>query len=771
MSTDSPDMVPEGGGLFEFDILGMLNRRKWTGLLMLVLGVAAGYYYFDNTLPMYQSTARIMIFEEDPQRRDEDDLPIQGIDDRTGFEGDLTSQIFLLKSPRILQAAVDSAALQECPTILRINDPVRWLSGALDIYQPRLERGGAAQNILELKINSRIPEDCPTILDAVIASYQDFVDTSREGVSKESLATLMQQKHKLDGELQTKRDAYREFRADAPILISEQGRLNHYIEEIKKIQEALNQLKIDRSQKEGRLAAIEAAFDSDDSTQALLLMIKTRTGARPEEEEAPPLLAVTPSAGEKSLEEILFPMRQEEQKLLQRIGTDHPDYLAHQRLMMFAEKHYLELQQRTAQQPDPNAEDVESDPEEAAREFIATYIQSLKQELAADQEEEALLNDQLANNDKIAREQQNTELQDDEFRRDLEATQRLFDSIVQRITELNLIDDQGKKHSEVIVPAKLGDQVAPDLVKSLAVGGAGGLLLGLILMYLREAADSRYRNPDDIRRHLRVPVLAHIPYAGAARKKKGYERFEREMVAVHDPASMAAEAVRALRTSIMHEMRMNNAKVLQVNSPDPRDGKTTMACNLAVSFAQAGKRTVIVDTDLRRARMHKAFGSEREPGISDVVRGASELTDVISASGIENLSLLSAGRPTSKPAELLTSLKFEQMIEQLRDLYDVVIVDCPPLLAVTDPGVVAGLTDVSLLVMTLDKQTRQRAEAALQHLRSVRANVLGIVVNARNRKRNPGYMGKYYGGSYYSHKYSRQYRDAANIPEEELIGV
>jgi polysaccharide biosynthesis transport protein len=144
-----------------------------------------------------------------------------------------------------------------------------------------------------------------------------------------------------------------------------------------------------------------------------------------------------------------------------------------------------------------------------------------------------------------------------------------------------------------------------------------------------------------------------------------------------------------VRTALYFNTRGGGHKVVQVTSPNPGDGKTTLASNLAVAIANSGKRTLLVDADFRRPRVHKMFGISDSTGLSEVMNGTVELADAIQEPEIENLSILVCGKRPANPAELLTSSQFQQLIEVVREKYEFVIVDTPPILAVTDPLAVA----------------------------------------------------------------------------------
>lgn len=246
-----------------------------------------------------------------------------------------------------------------------------------------------------------------------------------------------------------------------------------------------------------------------------------------------------------------------------------------------------------------------------------------------------------------------------------------------------------------------------------------------------------------------------------------------ELRAVFEPRGQIAEAYRAVRTSLYFSARGGGQSVIQVTSPNPGDGKSTLAGNLAVSVANSGKRVLLLDADFRRPRCHKVFGVDNTVGVTAMIDGDFELADVIQQTEIENLSILPCGRRPPNPSELLTSRKFSDLLEVLREQYDLIIVDTPPVLAVTDPLNVAPRVDGVIVVLRLTKSARASSQQTLEALEEVGAKVLGVVVNGVGGGQTYsayGYGKKYgprYGGAYgYRDKISKSYY--GDDPEEAI---
>jgi capsular exopolysaccharide synthesis family protein len=211
-----------------------------------------------------------------------------------------------------------------------------------------------------------------------------------------------------------------------------------------------------------------------------------------------------------------------------------------------------------------------------------------------------------------------------------------------------------------------------------------------------------------------------------------------------------------VRTAVYFAAKDSVCKVVQVTSPNPGDGKTTLVSNLAVSIAQSGKRVVLVDADFRRPRVAEVFGLSAESGLVSVLTDQAEVKDVIRSTPVAGLSILACGPIPPNPAELLNSPRFKELMALLREDYDFVLVDTPPLLAVTDPCIVTACVDGVVLTIRLSKHDRPDAERAKEILDNLSVPVLGIVVNGVGREHHyGGYSGTYAYGYGYADSHTR----------------
>lgn len=235
------------------------------------------------------------------------------------------------------------------------------------------------------------------------------------------------------------------------------------------------------------------------------------------------------------------------------------------------------------------------------------------------------------------------------------------------------------------------------------------------------------------------------------------------LVTVHSPKTVDAEAFRGLRTSLYFSTRGKGHQVLQITSPTGSDGKSTITANLAVAMAQSGKKVILLDADFRRPRVHKIFGLPAEGhGLASVIAGESTLEAAVQPTLIPNLSALTCGTRPTNPAELLTSSIFQEVLEEIKKHYDLVLIDTPPLLAVSDPAVVAPRVDGVILVLRLGRFARPQAERAKDILTTLGAKMLGVVVNFVEDQKENSYRYGYGYGYGYSYGYSNEYISEQN---------
>lgn len=316
---------------------------------------------------------------------------------------------------------------------------------------------------------------------------------------------------------------------------------------------------------------------------------------------------------------------------------------------------------------------------------------------------------------------------------------------------------------EIVDPARPGDPVSGSRLRTLLFGLIFGLALGGGGALLAENLNTAIRRKSDVEKLLHIPELAVVPRIGAApaisnRMRLPVQIFgsgagkplpvdnSKDLVAANQPQTPGAEAYRTLRTNLIFSQSIQSLRTMVVTSSAPAEGKSTTAANLAITFAQQGLRVLLVDCDLRKARLHKAFGVPREPGLSNLVLGLKTTEEVVRPTAVENLYFLPGGTLPPNPSEMVGGAAMRAVADSLAGQFDLVIFDTPPLLAAADAAILGRHTDGVLLVIRAGQTERDMAVQAVQQLHSVGARILGAVLNDPDSK-----VGKY--GGHYHYEY------------------
>ncbi len=719
----------------KFDFWGVLNRRKWLVFLGLITGLGLAGLYYAQTDTIYRSEARVKIEPKDPLMMD-----FSG-SKRFAPGSELLSYRHdrFIAQPNIVQSCLEKFRLYTLKSFEELVEE--------DVVQDVLDNMVVVPDpeehfIYVMKYNSREKEDAKTILNNIIRTYKENLDDQYRDEYQKYIVLLT--------------DVRREFEADyakkdqeLEVLVSMNngtridpaGRNIHQImvsNLLKELETAKDEFNTHLRRKE----LSEEALGRDAEACRDLVWQFNQDGVLSTQSTE---IADIKVRNTEHIKRRIQELETQYLTLIERLGPGNPTMIAIAKQVDGWKKYLFELTNEVSDQTTGGIPD-----NEVLRRLVASIgpkMLVLQTKIQADQE---LYEEHLTEARRLTTVQQQIE----RVEHDREYIESLVKETHRKIVE---IDSSGRLDNvraqegfnfQVLMDASKGDVVWPELHIVLPIGGLLGLLAGFGLGCLVEIADKTFHNPDEIMKQLNLPLIGHIPVISQS-KRYVVENSDIDPIVCcyHRPKSQVSEAFRAVRTALYFNTQGQAHQVIQVTSPTPGDGKSTLASNLTVSIAQSGKRVLLVDADMRRPRQHVTFGVTSNEGFATVLSGMSNWRDVIfNCDEIEGLSVMPCGAKPQNPAELSTSPQVKELIDEMREEFDFVVIDTPPLLAVTDPCPIAARVDGVILTLRIKKNVRVSAERATDILRNLGTHVFGLVVNGVGAQ--TGYGSQYTYGAY-----------------------
>jgi tyrosine-protein kinase Etk/Wzc len=321
------------------------------------------------------------------------------------------------------------------------------------------------------------------------------------------------------------------------------------------------------------------------------------------------------------------------------------------------------------------------------------------------------------------------------LQRDAKVAEDIYELLLNRIQELS-VQKAGTGGNVHVIDAALrpGASVKPKKVLILSAATMLGLIAGTGFVFARRALKSGIEDPDRVERSAGLPLYGLVPASQEAeRLEAAYARQRhgmRPILALARPHDPCIESLRSLRTSIQFALAEAKSGVMVLTGPSPKIGKTFMTANLAVLFADSGKRVLAIDADMRRGSLHQYFGGGTERGLAELLAGGIALDEAIRGTAIPELDFIASGDRPSNPSELLMSPRLALYLDALSKRYDVVLIDTPPLLAVTDASIVATHAGSSFIVLRSGVHAEADIAASLKRLATAGVRVQGGIFNA-----------------------------------------
>ena len=697
-----------GPGTGSGNLFHVLGRSWWMLVVFSALGVGGALLYIEKVAPgpTYRSTARLLVEKPSSDRGNE-----LGV-----FELGVASGNFHQTQATVIASRQIVGLAMRDPNLQTVSGGVggERAEDLVTSFSSHVEDG---TGIISVSATSVQAEVAAKFVTAVVGAYRRWHEQNRQLGAADTLRELNKQLSDYRGELERKRHSLRraEERRDA----TAGGGVDL-------VSEKLDMLK------QRWLSARIAAEESQVYYEGL-----KRYEAKPEDYRRY-AMANRPAHA-------IWADDHERVRLADELRATRANLEAVQAGHVVARDAITRLQSRV--------EKLEKDLEEHDKDFVANHL-SLAKVRADEQASQAT---QLAQ--AYAQEKQkvqvtsNVEGEYEDLMSECRILEALCNSHVQKIRELEIRMPAGLKIHvlEQAVPAT--DPSPGQTTRIIGVGLVAGMTIGCGLAFARDVRDQSVRSADEVTAILGVPVLGAIP-----RIKRGsaFGGGKRQRFSLN---SRESEACRAIRTALFFGVPQDEAAALLVTSPGPQEGKTTLVSNLGIAMAHAGQKTLIVDADLRKPMQQRVFAmKDTGKGLTDLLAGTAELDETVRATRVPGLDVLPSGQNVANPSEILNSQALPALLEGLREKYDRVLIDSPPVGLVTDGQILAAVCDLTLVVLRARRSTRQVTQRARDALYTVGARVAGAVVNDVSRKDRQ--YSHYSGYGYY-------YRSGPEDREEE----
>jgi capsular exopolysaccharide synthesis family protein len=355
-------------------------------------------------------------------------------------------------------------------------------------------------------------------------------------------------------------------------------------------------------------------------------------------------------------------------------------------------------------------------------------------------------------------------MQYDTLKRELDASKSVLNSLLERHKETDVAQELKASNIRIVDPAAFPRQPdRPRKLRDTVLGVMFGLICGIGLAFFLEYLDNTLKTPEDVRLHLAAPLLSVVP------ESRIDADGQTGCLLLGNPAETPfSEGYRLLRTALGYCWNAQQPRVVAVTSTIPGEGKTTTAINLALTLAAMEGEVLLLDADLRKAQVHHSLGAKRGPGLSDILVGKAHRTEAVQKIAGSKLSILAAGSPAPSPSDLMSANVLKGLLNELRDHYAWIVIDTPPVAAISDTLVLAPLCDGVVIVAGAEMVPRKGVAHTLERIIDTGARVLGVILNRAQIEKHSYYYRQYYGhyyGQYYGHYYARDER-----PHDEEAG-
>lgn len=735
--------------IYNIDVLDLIRRKFSLILFFILLSVALSALYFLKAPKTYQSTARVFV--------DEKSAPSMNGSDRDSLMSDTSLEQYLvtLKSTKILAPAIEDGAFEKMEMFEPYSDILLELREGSSLNVTPADKKSDS-GVIQLAVRGASEEECKVVLEEILKSFNDHIRATTRNIGGEH-AKIVEKAQSQWLERLKEVEAEIEQLSVRPELINVNGRTtNRFQTDLILLREDLHELQKEKNKILALIDTIKQDQAAGRTSEDLV------TAVMSEESE------VTDNAYVRTQGQ-LVELKMEEQDLLNEFGSEHPNIRAVRRKIAAVE---AIRQQELDAMKGINREAVGQ--LQAKQNLVPDFVKQMERRAILLEAEELQVQKQIDDMQDKSTTVSAVVEKLASLQRERERLETGYYATIETMSEMDALKEHLWRNLSILDPPSIAEKVAPQLPICLGAGFIIGSILGLGFAGFKDIAEKTFHSSDDVGEMLNTQVVGHVSMFQKARSRERNSKFPNvlpELVTLHAPASQASESYRAIRTAIYFKSQETGAKVIQITSPTPGDGKSTTISNLAVSIAQSGRRVLLIDADLRKPTQHKIFGLSKAEGLSSAILGEAESQSVIQTVIPEYLSVVSAGPLVGNPAELLTSASFVALLQEYRSMFDYVLVDTPPLLAVTDPSIVCSHVDLIYMVMRIKNGVRSNSLRAKEIVNSMNIELGGVIINGLRRRdqKHYEYSGQYGYGSYSYGQTARAQRDLVRTERRSAV--
>ena len=701
--------------------LQVLYRRRYVAIAGFFVVFTAVTLYTVTATRIYQATTRILIERDAPKVVSFQEVLDQGAQTDDYYE----TQYAILRGRGLARRTIDALKLWDHPLLnqptgfsLRtiVMTPFNGMANWFD-PPPLNEAPGADETVAQSRVIDRFlanlnveavrysrlvdityrspdPTLSARVANALGETYirqnVEFTSTTTKEASDFLTNQLAEQREKLEASEQALQ-AYRE-QTDS---VSLEERQNVVVQRLADLNAAVTRANTVRIQKEAAYNQVRSALENPAALDTV------------------PVILSNPFVQQQKTE--LAALQRQRAQLSEKLGPNHPDMV----------KVGVAVQNAEAR--------IQGE--------VAQIVQAMRSDYEAAVAEERSLSATLNRQKNEAQVLNRAGIEYGALQRDAEANRQMFEALLKRTQETGISEELKAGNIRTVDPAETPrGPVSPNIFNNLLIALLGGLGVAVGLAFAFEYGDDRIKNPDELKKNLGLPFLGMVPAL--------FDKSITTPLITGGTPNPFGESFRAIRTNVLFSSATEGSRVVVVTSSAPGEGKTAVSANVSLALAQSGHRVLLIDGDMRKPRVHEVFSLPLSPGLSNFLVGDAAPSQAIHESPQQGLWLMAAGAFPPNPAELLGSRKFKDLTVFLQQYFDWVIIDTPPVMAVTDAAVAANLAHGVLFVVGADMTSRRIAQRALEQLEMSQARFLGAVLNRVDLEHNAYYYSRYYRPEY-----------------------